>query len=288
MNSVLFVRLPTELRSLIYHFVFLTRTISITLCRRKPFCKWSGCANPHSGPHLRSTYGADIYDCNHYSLQCTFAMERVSGKLPILGLPLTCRMAYAEALPVMYHQSQLLFPDLHDWRHFCDAIIKNRQFTIGALQSLRSIRIDYSVSGRRTFNLHDEAALIASLKLIAMEAPDLKNLHINIPPQQSRRWTSKMKPLSLNSFVALGQLRELRNFRLESMHPLDQLDKISGIGDRNRKEYRQQVVALESALRHFVYLPKDSGAVSPQTVQTPPIEYFNAMHTTRYSNTSPT
>ncbi len=166
-------------------------------------------------------------------------------------------MAYTETITVLYHQTSLQFALITDWQKFFDNMIKNQQFPHGALQSLRSVQLDYRLSGRQTFNSYDEAVLVASLKVMAGQAHSLESLTLNLPGYRTK-YKSDLQPLSLKTFEALGQLRGLHTFEFGSQHPLRAFTQISLHGTQIRAEHEDKTAGLEKILRDFVYLPKDS------------------------------
>ena len=257
-RSPFFTRLPVEVRSLVYYFVFPFQIVHVkenkgrlvgTVCRESPgelFCR------------------------------CICTLFGTCGSLTVLGLPLTCRMAYAETIPVLYNQNSLCFVYISQWQKFFNNVLQNQQFTLGALQSLRSLQLNQRISGRRTFNSYDEAALIASLRLISEQASCLKHLSIDIPGGTKHK--SELLPLSLKIVEALGQLRGLHILEFDSQHPLYALRSMSSHGLEIRTRYEDRTASLEKMLQKFVYLPKSS-LVSPFEVDKAlATEYHQIIH----------
>ena len=260
-SSLFFTRLPAEIRSMIYCLAFPKHTI-----------------------HVRDGEGglagmAYKEGSEESCLDCLLGPEchEGFGRLNLLSLPLSCRMAYAETIPVVYQQNRLLFTLVKDWQKFFDSMIKHQQFTHGALQSLRSVQLDYRVSGRQTFNSYDEAVLIASLKVLAEQAHSLENLHIHIPGYRIK-YRSDLQPLSLKTFEALGQLRGLSAFEFGSQHPLRAFTRISLHGTQIRANYEDKTAALENVLGDFVYLPRGTQLPSYQANKALAMAYQQIMH----------
>jgi hypothetical protein len=239
-GSPFFRRLPAEIRRLVYSFVVPSQVIhlrhgfeSVTgwpcYCRQGEVCD-----NPVFYP----------------------SRSEESGHLGILGFPLTCRLSYAEAVPVFYHQICFLFLYTRTLKLFCDSLLKYRIFSHGALQSLRSIQIDYRVWKRRTFTAQDEATLCASLELFEQQAPSLEKLYIHTAPRPKP--SARLQPVSVNLFRTLGNLRGLKLFDFSVQHPLDAIPfkQLSLQSARQRKEFEEKVADLKKVLEDRVHEPR--------------------------------
>ena len=178
------------------------------------------------------------------------------GNLGILGLPMACRMTYAESIPVFYRQICFLFLTLHPWKAFCDSLLKFQTSTPGALQSLRSVQIDFRVLGWATFTAQDEATLRASLELLTQQALSLQNFYIHLAPRP--RNSARLPPLTLDLFRALSKMRGLKHFDFSVHHPLHRIpmERLSSFSAGQRKLYEEKVINLKKTLDGVVHVPR--------------------------------
>lgn len=263
-SSMFFSRLPGEIRAMVYYIVIPCQIVDI-------------------GP---GTMGIDPLSAVPSGQRSYQACDY--GKLGIFRLPVTCRLAYAETLPVLYHQTCLVFSYIRLLRRFCDSLLQHRQFTDGALCSLRSLQIDLKSSDRRTSASYDEATLVASLKLLAKRAPRLEKLHIHISPKPThtslnriRGWVNNLRPISLTVFEALGQIRGLQVFEFSVAYPSCYLVRLSAHSPQLQHRFEQQVAALDKVLRRFVHLPKGHETSTNQTERVLAAEYGRIMQLKR-------
>ena len=243
LRSPFFTRLPGEIRRLVYSFVAPSQVIHVN----------------HSFPEVLLIAASSCCwkqgDVCH-NLGVDPDGTRACDKLGILGLPMACRLTYAECIPVFYHQICFLFTHLHPWRLFCDNLLKFQMFTPGALQSLRSVQIDFRVLGRATFTTQDEAILCASLEMLIQQAPNLENLYVHIAPRSGN--SARLQPLTLNLFRALSRVRGLRQFDFGVQHPLHRIpmQRLSFHGAGQKKLFQEKVTNLKKTLDSWVHEPR--------------------------------
>lgn len=260
-SSLFFSRLPAEVRAMVYYILIPCQIVDI-------------------GP---GTMGIDPLSAVPSGQRSRRACDY--GKLGIFGLPVTCRLAYAETLPVLYHQTCLVFSYIRLLRRFCDSLLQHQQFTDGALCSLRSLQIDLKSTDRRTSASYDEATLVASLKLLAKRAPRLEKFHIHISPKPThsliRGWVSSLRPISSTVFEALGQIRGLQVFEFSVTYPSCYLVRLSAHSPQLQHRFEQQVAALDKVLRRFVHLPKGHETPTNETERVLAAEYDRIMQLKR-------
>ena len=63
----------------------------------------------------------------------------------VLGLLWTCRLLYADALPVLYERSKFSFNSLDVLGDFCSKMARHQPFQAGALPCLRSVRLYFDL-----------------------------------------------------------------------------------------------------------------------------------------------
>ena len=244
LGSAFFTRLPAEIRRLIYSFAAPSQVVHVL--RGLPLL-YEGLV----------AWGCHCKQGNVCDSQTKFAICRsTSGMVAVLGLPLACRLIHAESIPILYRQLCFLFIELRTWKIFCDSLLKFQAFTHGALQSLRSVQIDFRVLGWRTFTAEDEAMLRASLEMLMQRAAGLENLYIYIAPRSPN--SAKLQPVTLNLFRALSKLRGLKEFEFSVQHPLNRIpmEQLSLQGARQRREFEEKVLSLKQALDNWVHQPR--------------------------------
>jgi hypothetical protein len=254
------LQLPTEIRTMILYRAFDCQNVHI-------FQSGHAIASLHCSPIDRAL-PCDLVD--------RFAqVERRCWKKPdpteedlhpeiehrivkVLGLPLTCRLLYADALPVLYEQSKFSFNSFDVLGDFCSKMARHQPFKAGALQCLRSVRLYFDL---RDFKvpLHpaDFTRLKARLGLVADRAIALNELII-----ETDTWlpclAAHPSVTPVRKFIrALGQFRALKIFRLD-IRPRSQveLDPINWKHPRYSYALRRVSIIAET-LRAFVHLPRE-------------------------------
>ena len=157
------LQLPAEIRTMILYRAF-------------------NCQNVHifqSGHTIASLYCSPIDRALPCDLVDRFAqLERRCWKKPdpteedlhpeighriikVLGLPLTCRLLYADALPALYERSKFSFNSFDVLGDFCSKMARHQPFKAGALQCLRSVRLYFDL---RDFKIPYQPADFTRLK----------------------------------------------------------------------------------------------------------------------------
>jgi hypothetical protein len=254
------LQLPTEIRTMILYRAF-------------------DCQNVHifkSGHAIASLYCSPIDRALPYDLVDRFAQlegrcwtkpdpteedlhpeigDRVTK---VLGLPLTCRVLYADALPVLYERIKFSFNSFDVLGEFCSKMARHQPFKTGALHCLRSVRLYFDL---RDFKVPLQPAdfirLKARLGLVADRAIALNELIIETDTWLPRLAAHPSVPPVREVIRALGQFRALKTFRLDicprSPAELDPINQ-----KYHRRSYAlRRVSIIAKTLRAFVHLPRE-------------------------------
>lgn len=179
--------------------------------------------------------------------------------IKVLGLPLTCRLLYADALPILYERSKFSFNYFDVLGDFCSKMARHQPFGFGALQCLRSVRLYLD---QRDFKVPlqpaDFARLKARLGLVADRAIALNELVIEIDTWLLRLAVHPSVAPVREVIRALGRFRALKTFRLD-VRPRAQteLDPTNQIHHHHSYALRR-VSLIAETLRAFVHLPREA------------------------------
>jgi hypothetical protein len=177
----------------------------------------------------------------------------------VLDLPLTCRLLYADALPVLYERSKFSFNSFEVLSEFCSRMARHQLFKAGALQCLRSVRLHFDL---RDFNTPlqpaDFTRLKARLGLVADRATALTELIIETDTWLPIVGARPRMTLVRGVIRALGQFRGLKTFRIDIRPRLpEEVDLINQTHHCPSYALRR-VSVLAETLRAFVYLPREA------------------------------
>jgi hypothetical protein len=181
-------RLPSELRLIIYAFVFLSQTVHVMARGGRKYYTMRGLPIPVGGrlPELMSlpckleledvSYTPGVAPCfdilRCYGIDVIVAPCRCQP-LAIGGLVRACRLLYVESVSLLYTNTSFAFNCTHNFNVFCKATSLNRQFAPPPLMFIRDIRI--SVPGPNPEDIRD---INAGLTLLTEQAVNLKRFEV--------------------------------------------------------------------------------------------------------------
>lgn len=202
---MLFTKLPVEIRHRTYHLAMTIRG------RETP--QESYHIDTHRGSLVRRVFDRDgKYYGNYVSTLSTPKVNDVNKLL-------VCRYFYAEIVPIFYRYSKLSFAQVEPLQLVVGAFVKHQQFTIGALQSLQSMQLEFEDTdwnfSRAAHRLYIDQT-IASLLILAQRANSLQKLSVRFDNIWGRETTVLM---DRNMLKALGQFRSLDSFDLDFAPP---------------------------------------------------------------------
>ncbi|KAL8853686.1 MAG: hypothetical protein Q9221_001497 [Calogaya cf. arnoldii] len=159
-QSILFNRLPPELREMVYEFA-LSDFAHIHLFRRQDYrlghYKCHSVHRPKSQLLQPGIYNAgELKGCKYPAVTCTNAWipgrwqdSEITELLPLLK---TCRRVYSEAINVLYARNLFCFPDIRTISTFTKTTLSHRLSLIKAIEMEPSvtIRVGDTVSNSET------------------------------------------------------------------------------------------------------------------------------------------
>ena len=130
---------------------------------------------------------------------------------------MTCRLLYADALPVLYERSKFSFNSFDVLGDFCSKMARHQPLKAGALQCLRSVRLYFDL---RDFKVPLQPANFTRLEacpgLVADRAIALDELIIETDTWLLRLAAHPSVAPVREVIRALGQFRALKTFRLDN------------------------------------------------------------------------
>lgn len=178
--------------------------------------------------------------------------------IKVLGLPLTCRLLYADALPVLYERNKFSFNSFDVLGDFCSKMARHQPFKAGALQCLRSVRLYFDLHGFKVpLQPADFTRLKARLRLVADRAIALNDLIVGTGTWLPRLAAHPSVAPVREVIRALGQFRALKTFRAD-IRPRSRVELVP----TNRKHHRysyalRRVSIIAETLQAFVHLPRE-------------------------------
>ena len=244
-------RLPAELRRMIYTFAQGAKWVHIRTNHRHRLQDIRAALPSKAKLSEPSCSYCEEDSAGHGSWRYNPTKVCVCQPLDILGLSLTCRLLYAETIPLLYGSRGFLFSRRDEFLHFCEGLHANRPFTVSPLSHLKHIQLYFPWPFRT--EKAEVKEMEAAMTLLADQAVSLKRFGVNV----SRRGTSGKlrsghKLLYRNSLWVLGRFRGLEGFDLPFAHePF-----------YSSPEALKGRSVLEQCLRSLVYQPQGSKRLS--------------------------
>jgi hypothetical protein len=253
------LQLPTEIRTMILYCAFDCQNVHI-------FQSVDGIASLYCSPIDRALpcdlvdrfAPLEIWYRKKYGLTEGLHPEIRHRIIKVLGLPLTCRLLYTDALPVLYERSKFSFNSFDVLGDFCSKMARHQPFKAGALQCLRSVRLYFDLPDFEVLlQPADFTRLKARLELVADRAIALNELIIEADTWLPRLATHPSVAPVREVIRALGQFRALKTFRLD-IRPRSEGE----LDPTNRKHHHcpyalRRVSTIAETLRAFVHLPRE-------------------------------
>ncbi|KAL8649293.1 MAG: hypothetical protein Q9226_005640 [Calogaya cf. arnoldii] len=237
-QSILFNRLPPEIREMIYAFA-LSDFAHIHLFRRRDnrlgHYKCYSIHRPDSQLLKPGTYDTgELKGCKYPAVTCTNAWipgrwqdDEITELLPLLK---TCRRVYSEAINILYTRNLFCFPDIRTITTFTKTTLPHRLSLINTIEMGPSVT---NVGLGATISDHDTGAVIFLTELLNASMPRVQTLRVAISCLHCRgdedqerlvhRWwdvvrqqfetRTKVKMVFVKSDIVCGECREVLGYQ---------------------------------------------------------------------------